>query len=540
LTALALVWGLFAGSLHAAQLRFLDKAELSGVGLRLRIMSNARETPLPAPEAFTYVLTHGTRRDRVEMYRPYVLWIADQHAARWEDRFGNTLAIAIVRRPMPAGFPRKHVSPEAYKTRVEKMQIPEAWSSGDLSQWLSSMTGVKGVSASKVEKPPTRFLNLFRFSFPDEEKHIAYAFQLNPKALGQKNVAGEYFVASFELADGVDFKEADSVIRRKFLSYISAVPPGQQKSTVTSSRKFQARREKPGGPRSQAYQDSRDRVTKSIANMKDWWFAETEHYILISNASTKQRRTIKDIQVDLGRLRPAFEKLIPPVKPIEAVSVVRIFGEDDQYKEYVGSQYEWSSGLWSASRKELIIRPINEASGQVQHEMLLSATYHESFHQYLFYALDQAATSPWFNEGHACLFEASDIQKRGVTIRENTPRYRRVLEFIKNDDADLRKMMLLDYQDFYGNSDETRDRNYSLSWGLIYYLRKGVPLDRRSPYANLLDDYVKAVSGKRDPTAATRELFNSVDLKEFQLAFEMFWKSSNRRNAARRTRVLGR
>ena len=123
-------------------------------------------------------------------------------------------------------------------------------------------------------------------------------------------------------------------------------------------------------------------------------------------------------------------------------------------------------------------------------------------------------------------------------IHENAARVRTMIAFMKNDDADLQKMMLLSYEDFYGNDDETRDRNYSLSWGLIYFLRKGVPLDRRSPYANLLNTYVDAIAGGRDAATVTRELLGSVDLEKFQQDFEMFWRSSSRRNAAKRTRII--
>jgi hypothetical protein len=178
-------------------------------------------------------------------------------------------------------------------------------------------------------------------------------------------------------------------------------------------------------------------------------------------------------------------------------------------------------------RRELVI-----LSQGKDKEQTLRIIQHEGFHQYLFYATGMSENAMWFNEGHACLFEAAEVDGRGhVELPENS----RVGHLLDNLDAVTRllpKLLHAGRDDFYKGTDQQRSLNYTAAWGLVYFLRKGAPAERLTAYSAILDTYLKTLAATRDSEAATTAAFEGVDLRKFQEAFGSFWKKS--RGVARR------
>ena len=56
------------------------------------------------------------------------------------------------------------------------------------------------------------------------------------------------------------------------------------------------------------------------------------------------------LRSELEQAREVFESYFPLRRPLQSVSVVRIFKQREQYLEYVGGELEWSGGLWSPAR----------------------------------------------------------------------------------------------------------------------------------------------------------------------------------------------
>jgi hypothetical protein len=262
--------------------------------------------------------------------------------------------------------------------------------------------------------------------------------------------------------------------------------------------------------------------------MKDWWFAETPEYIFLSDIrSGAGRALVRELQSDMPALREAFAKLVPPFEAASDASVVRIYEDRDAYKRYVGKDMEWSSGAWTSARRELVI-----LAQQGDREGTLAIIRHEGFHQYLFYACGMLPNAPWFDEGHACLFESASVDRRGaVEIREG----QRCDHLVKNLDsvaADIPRLLRMDHAAFYAGSDEQRNLNYSTAWGLIYYLQVGAPARKQTAYAGVITQYLRTLAAAKSPEAATAAAFSGVNMAAFQDDFTEFWKKW--RFAARR------
>jgi hypothetical protein len=225
-------------------------------------------------------------------------------------------------------------------------------------------------------------------------------------------------------------------------------------------------------------------------------------------------------------LRKAFARLIPPFGGETDVNVVRIFEEADAYKKYVGETTEWSIGCWVPSRRELVILSQGKDRGEDTQEIVR----HEGFHQYLFYATARAHNAMWFNEGHACFFEAVQVDSKGNVDLGECDRVNHLLRELDAAAQNIPAVIRADHTAFY--SAASRSLNYTTAWGLVYFLRKGAPSQRLTAYADVLPTYLKTLEETRDCEAATTAAFEGTDMKRLQRDFTECWK--NNRNAARR------
>jgi hypothetical protein len=254
--------------------------------------------------------------------------------------------------------------------------------------------------------------------------------------------------------------------------------------------------------------------------MKEWWFAETTEYIFLSDVRSATGRTlVRKMQTDMPHFREACAKLIPPFEPITDANIVRIFESPEAYKQYVGPAHEWSIGLWSPMQRELVI-----LSQGTDHQKTLEIIMHEGFHQFLFFACSMAPNLPWYNEGHACFFETIQIDRRGSAKIPENSRVQHLLSNLNAVAEHIPTLLATSHDSFYQVSDEMRSLNYTTSWALIYYLRKGAPLERINPYKNILNTYLSQLKATRNPNTATTEAFRGIDIKRFQEDFVDFWK----------------
>jgi hypothetical protein len=283
--------------------------------------------------------------------------------------------------------------------------------------------------------------------------------------------------------------------------------------TVPSARRA-------GGNESATDSPGRAAALKSIANMQDWWFAETAEYIFLSDIrSAPGRALVRDLQSDIPSLRRAFAVLVPPIETSSGTSVVRIYEDRDAYKRYVGKEMEWSSGAWIPARRELVI-----LSQQNDRDRTLTIVKHEGFHQYLFHACGMTPNAAWFDEGHAALFESSNVDRAGHVDLVEGDRCSYLMTRLDAASAAIPKVIAMDHAAFYAGSNDQRALNYSTAWGLAYYLHKGAPARKQSAYAEIIPAYLSALEATRDPGKATAAAFSGTDMAVFQKDFLDFWK----------------
>lgn len=516
-------------SLSAAP-SFRSDKNYPDLGLRIRTLGNSAPEPLPQHQTYTYTFTRDGESFKRDLFDPRELWYATQHAGQWRDEAGNVLILGRASRQLPS-IPSelKHVSRDAFDTALaEPAAAFDPASAEALSGWIGSF------SACSLQKPEvlrTGFNLTHALFFPAEEAStLVYAFRAKVRRPNGQTSPSDWFCAVIKIGDATLKSKVRKDFETQFLATVAAVP--QTGATALAGIQPKALSPALAAGKAPAAEipehPSRIAARKSIANMKDWWYAETPEYIFLSDIrSATGKALVKELQSAMPALRGAFARLVPPFETATDVSVVRIYETREAYQQYVGKEIEWSAGAWLPGRRELVI--LSQGKDQDQ---TLGIIRHEGFHQYLFYATRMAENALWFNEGHACFFEAAEVDSKG---RVELPESRRVNHLLDNLDRAaglLPKIIRADRSAFYGGSEQLRSLNYTTAWALVYFLRKGVPSQKLTAYAAVLDVYQKTLASTKDGDAATSAAFEGINLSRFQEDFTDFWKKG--RASARR------
>ena len=535
-TTVAIVCFAAALCAQAGTVRFSQTEDLAGCGLRVKLMPKSTAIPLPPPTTFTYSSSQSD--DKQERYAPRELWLQDQRIGRWRSDDGHVLTLGKANSLLPATFATEHVSAKAIEAALRK---PEPWTPEDLKGWMEQFLGTRVEELQRVKPHSFRFRHLMRVQTTGSgsDPLIAYAFTLNRKAAGQTRAPEGWFTVTLEPPADADREKARHALETSFLTAVTVAPNTSKPSSTGSPSSFQNSRYVSKKPQSPELEHSRAAAEQSVANMEDWWVVNTDHYVLLSNMGARYRTMIKQLQVHLESMRPAYAKLIQPQTEISAVSVVRVFANPEEYLAYVGPEHKWSGGMWMPMKKELVIRPIDWGKHRQQRERVLAVSSHEAFHQYLYYAMDQRPTSAWYNEGHAEFFEEAEVRSGRVTIEEGGKAKKDIEELVTSNAHLLPKFIRLSYEEFYAGADEKQRRtNYDMAWALVYYLRKGAPLEQDAPFVQILPKYAEAIGKRMSPDQATTAAFADVDMEALIESWSKFWQSRNRRSAARRNRIL--
>ena len=504
-----------------------DKS-LPNLGLRIRILGNSSPEPLPQPKVNSYTVTRGMEKTQYDMFSVYELWYASQHAGQWRDAAGNVMIIARPTVQLPAvretavSINADHVTRETYE---KASGVPvDASSEEALSAWVVSFTGI---TPSGVEKLKTSFNLVSAVFFPSADtKTLVWAFRVKARSASGQSKPSGWYVAVLQVNDGSPLQKVRQDFEAFVVAHVAWVPSGGDPKPPPGR--------KPGSaPSPNAGLPGRDEVIRSIENMEGWWYAEATNYIFLSNIRAAAGTSlIRDMQNTLPALRQAFAKVVEPFSDKTEVNVVRIFESKEAYANYVGGAMEWSIGCWMPSRRELCI--LSQGSdNKAEKENTVMIIRHEAFHQYLFYASDGIQDAVWFNEGHACFFEAAAIDARGVEVKESDKK-RTLMGSLDAAAQNIPFILAADHTQFYAGDDRKRGLNYATAWGLVYFLRCGTSSGKTAAYANILGKYRTALRETKNEAAATQEAFKDVDMKALQTAFTDFW---NKGGTSKRFRV---
>jgi hypothetical protein len=304
----------------------------------------------------------------------------------------------------------------------------------------------------------------------------------------------------------------------------------------------------PGGPLSFQAERTRYFVGKSLEGLPDWWSINTAHYVIVSNLDPKveaNAEAVRRIANGLEAVRTAYLALFPPKQPVKAVSVVKIFDHRDQLFAHFSERSPMKMnlgiiGMWVNVYDELVLFH-DPAKSKLPNT--LTTLYHEGFHQYVHYALGEMSIPRWFDEGTGDFFGGAVVEAGGVRIGENRTRKHNVTKIVNGTftkqyqwtPPTLERLVSMTRQEFYADVKWLVFR-YSMCWGLIYYLRKGVEAD--SPYAGILDRYVDTLHSTRSADAARKAAFGPVDMEALERDYRAFWLDPERRKAAEARRLI--
>ena len=522
-------------------IRFSTAVELPQTGLRLNIMPDAKEVPMAMPRIYTYEIhSKDTKQPvmRVDAYSALELWRRSQYEAGWMDKFSNSLIVAKMKGLIIPEARDRHIPvSEIDKVTNTLWQIVEWDDTSRIARWVADFTGVKEAFPVEIKHRQGQFSEVYSFKLTGAPANwLAYSFKLRPNMFSRRSSEENWFFILVEVHPEIDIQQARKVVESELLGSIGW---GRgEEASVDVSRVFQKKdATKEGTEHAGNIEDMRSMVRESIKNLRDWWYIETPHYILLSNLDTKYRSAVKELQDKIEILYSVWQKLMPPVSEASA-GVIRIFKDPGEYIRYVGEEYEWTLGLWIASRQELVIRPVDWGGTKERMGQMLRVIYHEAFHQYLFHALDRIEVSPWYNEGHAAFFENVVFDGRRVNVEEDREKVGVIEKLARDNALEIGLLLQMSLAEFYAGDERAKLTRYSLAWGLIYYLRKGVPASGNEQYAGILQTYRDVLLKTKDHRKATNEAFAGINLAELQREMSKFWLSQRLRTKAQKTLLV--
>jgi hypothetical protein len=204
-----------------------------------------------------------------------------------------------------------------------------------------------------------------------------------------------------------------------------------------------------------------------------WDSMRTERYVFLFNA---EKNFVKELAARIESMRDEYERLYPPDRPIEAVSIVRVCNSKEEYHAYGGPP--GSAGYWYYVDQELVFYDA------APRDTPMLVANHEAFHQYIFYFYGQLAPHSWYNEGHGDYFAGAKLTRthritgygkfvwRIGVIKEAARLFREGKRGREGACAPLKLLMRFHRDGFYGSKGYDRGVNYATGWALVHMLRE--------------------------------------------------------------------
>jgi hypothetical protein len=227
---------------------------------------------------------------------------------------------------------------------------------------------------------------------------------------------------------------------------------------------------------------------------------------------------------ELPVFRRAYAASVPPALDgaTNRTAVVRVFATREDYLAYVGAQHVWTAAIWDTLHRELVLWLPPDGTRE-----LLRTVWHEAFHQYLAYAAALVPAVPWFNEGHAELFQHAQVTADGTLAFELDPEGAEAARAVARSataETVLAALMEMDYPEFYAEGRERAAFHYRLAWSMAYFLEVGAPQMRFRPFETVRAEYAAALVSTREMRQANRHVWTAQRRETFISAWRDFWK----------------
>jgi len=498
-----------------AEVCFTQPQAFPDIGLEMPTLLGASPdvVSMPHTESFLVTESDGTRHleDRFDTFD---LWIARTVRARWRDVNGNLLVIARLE------FSPPDDPPETLSTRVdfEHRLVSLAIKPRDEVARNAAVVACAPVDVFEEPVRPRRsrrreLESLFYYRSTNQCASV-WAFRPISPARG---VQTHWYMVALVISPNENQDAAAASFDSYFLDQVRSLPVTQLSAPYPSKRTRGFTPSIPG----EADLLKRD-YTLSVTNYESWHATQSGDVVVVDDLMPLWHAPfVASLTNELPRFRVAYATAVPsPLAATTNVASVRVFSEREDYLGYVGEGVEWSAALWAPSRRELVLNL--QPTGA---DDLLKTVRHEAFHQYLAYAGAMAEASPWFNEGHAVLFEHTSLSRDGKVVFK---RYPVAADWIHaNADAvaaSFPVFFYLDYPEFYSGDNAQRRARYWIAWSVAYFLEVGAPEVRFRPFEKLRADYMAALVRTRRAEDATAAIFPLDKLKLFSYEWKKFWK----------------
>jgi len=502
-----------------AELCFTEPRAFPDLGLEMPALDYAAPDTVSMPHAESFLVTKpdGTRHLE-DRYDTFDLWTAQTVRCRWRDAFGNLLVIARLASVPPDDPPDTLSTRIEFENRLAELAIkPEDENARNIAVVACAPVDV---FEQPVRPRRGRRRELEALFYYQSTNQSASVWVFRPKA-PERGVKTDWYMAALILSADENQDSASARFDEYFLDRVRSLPKSLLTPYIPSKQPKTSRRKAAKDILDEGALLKRD-YRRSIVNYDAWHATESGDVVVVDDLSPQWHDSfVGSLTNELPRLRAAYAAAVPsPLAATTNIAAVRVFSDRKDYIAYVGEGVEWSAAVWSPSRRELVLNlPI---AGP---EELLKTVRHEAFHQYLAYAGAMAESSPWFNEGHAELFEHTSFDRDGNVVFEKDPA---VAEWIHaNADSvasSFPAFLYLDYYDFYSGTDSQRRARYWIAWSIAYFLEVGAPDVRFRPFASLRADYMAALVRTRRADEATAKVFTFDKLKLFSAEWKKFWR----------------
>ena len=496
-----------------AAVRFTAPVWRPNLALSVPALAGATAEPLELPKAESYLVTTSDGVRRLEdRFDTFDLWTAQTIRGRWRDAAGNVFYLARLAERPPSDMPG------TVRTRDDFLdhQANTPFDPNDEAHRDEAVFAAAPVDLGRPVRPrrAQRRNMAGLFAYPSTNDHVfAVAFRPRSPERGEKT---DWYLALLVAAPDEPADEAFRRFDEDFLDNVS-VPAARARRPAAEGPSSA------GGEKARSEADLlREAVRASVANYDNWHFAAAEDVVVIDDLDDASRGTfVTALTNSLPPLRRAYAACAPSaLAATNQLAVVRVFATREEYLAYVGVQNKWTAALWDTLHRELVLYLPLEGT-----QNLLQTVWHEAFHQYLAYAAALVSAAPWFNEGHAELFEHSRLDRHGTVVFDRDPAAAAYVQEYATSLAELLPSFLrLNYQEFYDGTQEEIAARYRLAWSLAYFLEVGAPKVRFQPFADLRRDYVKALVDTRSMDEADRAVFSDEFREQFIAAWLAFWK----------------
>ncbi|MCQ2388448.1 MAG: DUF1570 domain-containing protein [Kiritimatiellae bacterium] len=497
--------------------RFGEPREFPDVGLSLPLPEDAVAEPFDLPKAAAFAVTETNGVQRLEdRFDVLDLWSALSLRGRWRDAYGNRLFLARLTAEAPdASDVDEEWTRVRFRNGLKRLAADSAERRDEAVAFASPVEVGAPVRPRRSQRK--NFSELLHY--PAASNDFAFVYAFRPR-LSDPHLKPDWYVAALVPAPGEDAEAAGKAFDEAFLDRVSGLPDFCEDEVWRDAPSAPARKKKGASPLAEEDLLRRD-YRRAVANYADWHFAAGDGVAVVDDVAVGRERYLQALTNDLPRMRRAYARVAPsPLGGEPHVALVRVFGSQIEYLAYVGVEQQWTAAVWTPARRELVAWVPERGV-----EELLRTTWHEAFHQHLSYAAMMSTASPWFNEGHAELFENAHVGEDGEVVFDLDAD---AASFVRqNADAlaeAIPAFLLLDYDGFYAENAAVRLANYRLAWSIAYFLEIGAPDVRFRPFENLRADYVKALVKTRDRAQATAEVLPEPLLKELVREWKKFWK----------------